>query len=480
MKAIAERSTPTLGAWSEQRLTQAAPGRVAHDFAVLAFFFILWSNLAVVATRYHGVPKVVGSAVIVLLAIPIARYVIVKRQPVALTPVVPLVFVFFAALLLSAALSKDPGVSTSPVVLYLTEGLLLFLLVSNAVRTTQTLTRVLWVLILAASFMGAISVFQEATHTYGNDYAGLAQVEGYGSDVLASDTQKIERPRLAGPVGSKNRYAQILAAVLPLALIRARGERSRRLRLAAAGGSLLIFGGLVLTFSRGAAVAVTAMLLLMVLLRELRLRRLVVGLAVVSGIVLLAVPDYVTRLRSLQSVTALSSTESVNSTQHPDSALTGRQTENLAAWHTFLDHPVIGVGPGVYFKQYSREYGNRLGVRYLESERRGHSLYLELAADTGLAGLSAFMAMVGTALVLLYRHARRWRGLDSQRAMLASSLFFGLFAYLACAMFLHLSYQRYFWALLGLASAAIWTLRREEEDELVRRTPAGGAAATPA
>jgi O-antigen ligase len=184
------------------------------------------------------------------------------------------------------------------------------------------------------------------------------------------------------------------------------------------------------------------------------------------------VPDYVTRLRSLEGVTALSSTDS---SQRPDTAITGRQTENLAAWNTFLDHPVVGVGPGVYFKEYSREYGNRLGVRYLHSERRGHSLYLELAADTGLVGLSAFMAMVGSALVLLHRHAKRLRGRDPQGAMVASSLFFGLFAYLACGMFLHLSYQRYFWALLGLASAAIWTLRREAEDELLR-LPTGTTA----
>jgi putative inorganic carbon (HCO3(-)) transporter len=468
---------PTLGIWPQDRSAHLQSRRLVDDFAVLAFFFILWANLAVVATRFHGVPQIVGSAVILLLAVPLARYILVERQPLAVTPVLPLMFIFLAALLLSAALSKDPGVSRAPVVLYLTEGLLLFLIVSNAVRTTATLSRVLWVLILAASFMGTLSVYQELTHTYGNDYAGLAQVEGYGTgggfNIAPADSQeKILRPRLGGPLGSKNRYAQILAAVLPLALIRAFGERTRRLRLAAAGGSLLILGGLLLSFSRGAAVAVCVTLLLMALLRELRLRQLLVALAVITGIVLLAVPDYVTRLRSLQGVTALSSTDS---SQRPDTALTGRQTENLAAWNTFLDHPVVGVGPGVYFKEYSREYGNRLGVRYLNSERRGHSLYLELAADTGLVGLSAFMAMVGTALVLLYRHAKRLRGHDPQAAMVASSLFFGLFAYLACGMFLHLSYQRYFWALLGLASAAIWTLRREAEDELAR-PPSGTTA----
>jgi hypothetical protein len=75
--------------------------------------------------------------------------------------------------------------------------------------------------------------------------------------------------------------------------------------------------------------------------------------------------------------------------------------------------------------------------------------------------------MVGTALALLYRGAQQWRERDPDRALLASSFFFALFAYLACAVFLHLSYQRYFWVLLALASSAIWALRRETEDELV-------------
>jgi O-antigen ligase len=142
----------------------------------------------------------------------------------------------------------------------------------------------------------------------------------------------------------------------------------------------------------------------------------------------------------------------------------GRETENLAALHTFIDHPVTGVGPGVYFAEYSRDYANRLGLRYLGSERRGHSLYLELTADTGIIGLTAFIAMVGVPLVLLFRSARYWRDRDPERAIIASSFLFALIAYLASAMFLHLSYQRYFWAVLALASAALWVLRRDQAD----------------
>jgi hypothetical protein len=64
---------------------------------------------------------------------------------------------------------------------------------------------------------------------------------------------------------------------------------------------------------------------------------------------------------------------------------------------------------------------------------------------------------------------------NPERAMVASSIFFGLFAYLACGAFLHLSYQRYFWALLGLASAAIWTLRHEAQEDLLLERARGQA-----
>jgi hypothetical protein len=466
---------PSPALWRAAPAAQSAPLGVGAELAALVFFFVFWANLAVVATRFHGVPQLVASAVTALLVFPIAKYLFVDREPLVVTPVLPLAFAFVGALFLSSAVSTEPEVARGSVATYLTEGLLLYLLVSNAVRTTRTLTRVVWVLIVAGALLGALSVFQELTHTYSNDYGGLAQVDrldsGGGFNIAPEDSgEKILRPRLGGPLGSENRYAQILAVLFPLALVRAFREPKRRLRLTAGVCTLLITGGLLLTFSRGGAVGVAATLLAMILIRELRLRHLVVLLASITAVVAFAVPDYVTRLSSLEGVTSLSSGDSSGST---DAAIVGRATENLAAWHTFLDHPLVGVGPGVYFHEYSRDYANRLGLRYLASERRGHSLYLEMAADTGMVGLGAFLAMVTTALVFLYRHAKHWRSRDRERSMLASSFFFALLAYLATGAFLHLSYQRYFWVVLGLGSAVIWRLEQD------RRSQAGSEERSP-
>jgi hypothetical protein len=95
-----------------------------------------------------------------------------------------------------------------------------------------------------------------------------------------------------------------------------------------------------------------------------------------------------------------------------------------------------------------------------------------MAADLGIVGLGTFLAMVATAMIILYRRARYWRPRDPERAILASSFLFALFAYLASSAFLHLSYQRFFWALLALAASAAWALRPEEH-EVPDRTLAG-------
>jgi putative inorganic carbon (hco3(-)) transporter len=456
-------TTPAIGRAALSLRTAGPAGTVP----VVVFFFVFYTNLAVVLTRFHGVPQIIGSSIAVLLLIPVTRALVVERQPLVVTPVLPLVLIFLGTLFLAGVRSPEPAVVQNSLGLYLTEGLLLYLLVSNAVRTTPLLTRVIWTLILAGALMGGLSIFQELTQSYANDYGGFAQVDrldsGGGFNVAPDAAEKDLRPRLGGPIGSENRYAQILAVVLPLALIRAFRDPRRSRRLAAGAASVLIAGGIFLTFSRGAAVAVAVTLLMTLLLRELKLRNVLPALAVLTAIVFFVVPDYVVRLSSLEGVTALSST-STDSTNRPDSSLAGRETENLAALHTFIDHPLTGVGPGVYFAEYSRDYANRLGLRYLGSERRGHSLYLELTADTGIIGLTAFIAMVGVPLVLLFRSARYWRDRDPERAIIASSFLFALIAYLASAMFLHLSYQRYFWAVLGLASAALWALRRDQED----------------
>ena len=74
------------GPRSASSTASTEPGPRHGIAAIIFFFFVLWTNLAVVLIQFHGVPQIVASSVVVVLLIPIVRALIVERQPPAITP----------------------------------------------------------------------------------------------------------------------------------------------------------------------------------------------------------------------------------------------------------------------------------------------------------------------------------------------------------------------------------------------------------
>lgn len=435
------------------------------DIATPIFAFVFYLNLPTLATRFHGVPAIVAVLFGLILVIPALKYVLIEHRPIVFPVPLGLMFAYLAAALTSTLLSADIESSWLALSLFLSEGLLLYVLVVNVVRSTETLRYVIWALLIAGALMGAISIWQETTHSYRNVLGGLAQINEVGFRVGEDIGGKIIRPRLAGPIGEQNRYAQMLVVLVPLALFRFWGERRLVLRALAAVCAVLIVSGILLTFSRGAAVALAGLFLTMTVLHYIRLRDLlVVGLMVTVLIGGLA-PQTLIRLGSLAGVGALLGAE-----EDADGAIVGRATSNLAALNAFIDHPVVGVGPGQYFRRFSQEYGNDLGLRHFDSQRRAHNLYLETAADLGILGFGAFMAVIGTTLVPLWRLRRRLVVKRPELANIAASFFLSVLGYLYTGVFLHLSYERYFWTLMALAAVAAILVRQaagaDMEDDL--------------
>jgi O-antigen ligase/polysaccharide polymerase Wzy-like membrane protein len=441
-------------------LAPLALGVIARpDGALLVFAGGMYLNLPVLAQHELGMPSIITSAFALLLLIPFLAYVVVGRRPLVITPALGLMVGYLVVLVLSATTVGGGRSSTvGPIVTFLTEGLLLYVLVSNVVRTPRQLRGVVWTLILAGAVMGLVSVYQEATHAYHTVLGGLGQVDVTGFNIGTESTGKDIRPRMAGPIGEKNRYAQILLVLLPLAVSRVRAERHQLARIAAAGCAGLIVSGIMLTFSRGAAVAVVVVLVAMAVLRLISVRQIVVLALALVALVLVVAPDYVLRLQSLGAADS-----ALSQNAQADAAIRGRATESLAALYVFRDHPVLGVGPQQYFRRYSTQYGNALDIRFLDENRRAHNLYLEIAADTGVLGLVTFLAILLVTMVALWRLARFWRPRSLELATLAQGFLLALVAYMATGMFLQLSYQRYFWFILALANATIWMLRREAQ-----------------
>jgi len=177
-----------------------------------------------------------------------------------------------------------------------------------------------------------------------------------------------------------------------------------------------------------------------------------------------AAPGYFNRIQTIEGVGGLFSDTAES---RPDGTTRGRLTEMLAAFMCFVDYPILGVGPGQYTPFYSNEYQSDpdIAFRVLGRQRRAHILYFELAAETGLLGIGTFLAMPLLITFRLWKLRRRAAGVRPDIANLATSLWFALIAYLGTAVFLHFSYQRYYWFLLALAGAAVQIFTRELQGE---------------
>ena len=224
---------------------------------------------------------------------------------------------------------------------------------------------------------------------------------------------------------------------------------------------------IVFTYSRGGLLALGMCCIPMLAwVPRRRIGRLVVlaGVSafVVGGFVLPA--DYLQRLGALTQIFAAPSGAALQ-----DGALRGRLSEVTSAAMIFGDHPIAGVGYGNFEIHYPR-YAQMLALDGRREERQAHSLYLEVAAETGMVGMLAFGALVGGAAVGAFRARRRLseEG-DPSSAQLAQGFGFALLGYLAGSIFLHLTYPRYFWLLIGIGLALNAFAR---PDEAVSREPA--------
>ena len=469
---------PVLGVAGVGTLLLLMAMAIRPDVAALVVVGVLYSNAAVIAVQFHGVPFIAAAGVPFLLVVPVGYELIVRRRPIVITSAFPLIVVFLLIQILGTIFADDVASAASGVATFMVEGIGLYFFLTNTIRSIDTLRRVVWVLLLVGMFLGLLSFYQDATKSYGNDYWGFAQMSLATLDTGTTTlTGANLQPRLAGPIGEKNRYAQVMLMLVPLGLFWAASSRKRfprLLALAAAGAALL---GVALTFSRGAAVGFAMVLVIMFVLGYIKpIQVFVIGLGI--ALMLVAVPQYGSRVASLIDVTGTITGSS--SAGSPDGALLSRATEAITAILVFADHPIIGVGPG-RFPSYYRLYADDVGIRVLQADRQAHDLYLHIAAENGILGLGAFLGILAFTLRDLIRVRRRWLTARPEIAAMATGLMLSIVTYMTTGLFLHLSYARYFWLMLALAGAAAHIGLRLA-DEAGQRAPeaAPAPAAMPA
>lgn len=406
---------------------------------------LVWTNALVVVSEQVGAPQVVGLAPQLLLAVVFLSRSVGSRAEIVATPGFRWLLVYGAVVLVSGLVAED----TSPVFerfqTFAVEGVILWLLVINVVLDRRAVERVLLAMVVAAGFLGAVTVFQYVTETFEQDYSGFARLDADELDLYRSTDDYT--PRLSGPTGEKNRFAQVLLVSLPLAIALAH-RGSRAVRIVNLTSAVLIVGGIAVSGSRGGALGLVFVLGVLVAYRVVSLVS-IAYVAAAAAAVLLVMPGYRERV--------VSSLEVAQAVDQPsaevDGSILSRLNENLAAFDMFLDHPVLGVGPGGFPAQYE-EYAEPIGLNVRDEAREPHNLYLGIASELGLVGLGVFLLLVTSLLRWLHRRSIEVRGRDEPLADLRAALVASITAYLVSGIFLHLSYERYLWVLLALADAA--------------------------
>ncbi len=426
--------------------------------------FLLYTNWPVVAAQRGIVPSASVVLVPALLALAAVHQLVIRRRPIVIDRTLLLMSSFLAVLLLSALPAQGYDVAFERILVFVSEGLLIVFLVRQAVRGLPDLRVAIVATVAAATLLAALTVFQAVTGNYDQEFMGLAprsleHLEGLGasaSQVSAGEEIGLEH-RARGPVDEPNRFAQVLmmAGALSVMVALNAGRRAGALLGWLCVGLLL--GGVLLTYSRGALVALFALLVIAVPLRLIRPGRLVGVLAVGVVVTLTAVPGMADRAKSVAGVAGLFGSTQVEA----DGPTRGRTTAMLSALAAYTDHPVLGVGPGQYIAFHAVRYQElpELSFRQIAEPRRAHNLYLEMAAETGTVGLLIFLAIPFFLLLDLRRLRLTLVATRPDLARLATGFTLVLLAYLGTGVFLHLAYERYYWVMVALAAAAVGTLR---------------------
>jgi O-antigen ligase len=408
--------------------------------------FLVYVNAPVVLINEFGLPMAAAAAVILPLVLLVAHRVINLGEALRFPWFIIAALVMLACHTVSALMSDRPQVGMIRVFEWLLEGVFVALLIVNCLRTREEVFAAARAIVAAGAFMGIVVILQQWLGPLEYDMAGFGQLGAQFTD----DSGEVQA-RLTGPIGEQNYFAQIMAVLIPVAAglaFTSRGPQRWLYWIA----TLLICGAVVMTYSRGTLVSLALAIPFALLFGFLRLRHLAV-IALCGALAVAASPYLAKRVTSIGDVAMKSVGLRAGGFRNADWASRGRATEMHAAGLMFLDHPLFGTGPGLA-PEYMPEYAALAGGFVRAANRRTHSLYLQLAAETGLVGLFAFLGMI--AMVLLPVNAVR-RGLqhgDRQLWGLVCGLELAVLVLLFTSVFLHASYIRYFWLLLALAVAA--------------------------
>jgi putative inorganic carbon (hco3(-)) transporter len=268
--------------------------------------------------------------------------------------------------------------------------LLMTLVALAAVRTDRQLRIFLWILVMSVAFFG---------------------IKGGVFAILTGGEFRVYGPPNSH-IEDNNAISVALVMMIPLLAYLRHHSSSRLVRMAMLGAILLSAAAVLASYSRGAIVAGSAMLLFLAL-KSRRRFLFIATFALAIPVMLSAMPEkWWDRMGTI--------------TAHdPDSSVQGRFNAWQMAWNLARDRPIVGGGYGIYEADVFARYAPNP-----EDIHSAHSIYFQMLGEHGFVGLALFLLLA----LLMWRTGNRiinasndpptaWRG-DLARAMQVSMIGF--------------------------------------------------------
>lgn len=426
---------------------------VSAQFGLLLFIFITYTRFSDIAIDLYGAPSIARFFVGLLIVAIFVRWALLGERPNDWQVPALLLFLYGFVGFLSLAYAQHAEPVLDTLNAYIKDAVIA-LVVVVLLKRGPAFHQVIWTLLAIGIFLGSLSVFQYLTGSFTENFGGFANAE------LRNISGGINGYRLTGPIRDGNFFAQIMVVLVPIAIERMLHEKKLVLKLLAGIAGALSILTIVFTFSRGSFLAVVVVLAALFFMYPPRPFQLA-GLIALGIVILGFIPaTYYDRILTLED---LLPNQSGGVDVRTDNSIQGRASQNLTGWEMFKQHPLLGIGlenfPYLY-PQYSKE----IGLAPDASNRSLHNLYLQVATETGVVGLSVFLALIWYAFrcVMLARN----KFLEASRAdyaHMATGLALGFVGYLVAAIFIHAAFPRYFYLLLGilysLPAVAQWVQR---------------------
>jgi hypothetical protein len=425
-------------------LTIVVASSLRPQIAIYILMVTLVSNLSYIFTDL-GLPGV-NKPLIALLMLSVGINSMIRGSfNMRVKSIEWLMLAYGATMMVSYFGAADQDVALEEMVEYAKNIIIMFCM-AYALKSEADWKRSLWLVIGTMTVLSAMGTYQVLSGDYDQTFWGFATIK---RDQVLTDVWQM---RLNGPIYDPNFFGLILVGFMPLSLYRIFDATHLPTKVFSALSVLLNIIANLNTYSRASFITMGVILFVIALERRVKMGFLFLVVFCVMIIMPFLPEGYTERLETL----SVFGSEDETSAVHGESSFRGRTSELLSGIHMFLDRPFTGVGPGNYEVRY-QEYAGQFGLEDRTTIRQAHSLYIEIAAEGGLLGITSLMGVFVALFVGLHRARRKVLRFPSH-AYLSSwitSLQMALAAYLINSIFLHSDFWRYLWVLVAFGVAII-------------------------